>query len=104
MTITMDKAGRIVIPLKIRQRLNLQAGAEFDIETGLNGRVELVPKRRKGRVEYRDGIPVLVFEDRRAVTNLDVVESVRQDREARANYVAGVGGYDRDDYGYDEVQ
>ena len=98
MTVTMDKAGRIVIPLKVRQRLHLKAGTEFDIYTSAKGIVELEPRRQVGRIVYDRGMPVLVFDDD-GPANFDVVAEINRAREDASDYASGVGGYDRDDLG-----
>jgi AbrB family looped-hinge helix DNA binding protein len=93
MTVTMDKAGRIVIPLKVRQKLHLKPGVSFDIATTPSG-IQLEPKRPEGRIVYKNGIPTLTFD---CPVDFDVVAEINRDRENRADYISGVGGYDRDD-------
>jgi AbrB family looped-hinge helix DNA binding protein len=95
MTVTMDKAGRIVIPLKLRQKLHLKAGTEFEINSNADGKVELEPRRREGRIVYKHGIPVLVFDDAQPAS-YDVVEEMRKGREEASVHVSGEYGYDQD--------
>jgi len=97
MTVAMDKAGRIVIPTKVREKLGLKAGALFKLG-GDGDRLQLDRVRPASRLIYRDGIPMLEFDPPDAVADFDVVEEINRAREERADYVAGVGGYDRDDY------
>jgi len=39
---TMDRAGRLVMPKKVREQLHLEEGARFKVEVA-GGRVELTP-------------------------------------------------------------
>ena len=80
MTITSDRAGRIVVPKNLRERFNLVAGTELEIEaTGEYLRLRKVGAepaltRRKGiLVHHGDG---------RA--NLDVAAFIRAERESRS--------------------
>jgi AbrB family looped-hinge helix DNA binding protein len=97
MTVTMDKAGRIVLPKPLRDQLHLEPGDEFAIRQ-MGSQIHLEPQRPEGRIVYKSGIPVLVF-DSPAASSFDVVEEINRAREERADYVDGVGGYDRDDLG-----
>lgn len=90
MTVTMDKAGRIVIPLKVRQKLHLKPGVSFDIAT-TESAIQLEPKREKRELIYVDGIPTLT-----GLADFDVVEEIARAREERAEIVEGVGGYNRE--------
>jgi AbrB family looped-hinge helix DNA binding protein len=92
MTVTMDKAGRIVIPLKVRQKLHLKPGVSFDIATTHSG-IQLEPKRPEGRIIYKNGIPTLTFD---RPVSFDVVAEIERAREERAEIVEGVGGYNRE--------
>jgi len=91
MTVTMDKAGRIVIPFKVRQKLHLKPGVSFDIAT-TESAIQLQPKREKRELVYVNGILALT-----GPADFDIVEEIRQMREERADHVAGLGSYDRDD-------
>ena len=63
MTTTIDKAGRVVIPAALRQRLGLRAGSRLDITSDdIAIRIEPVaspPKlvRRNGRLIARPTVP-----------------------------------------------
>lgn len=91
MTVTMDKAGRIVLPKPLRDQLHLKPGAEFTIER-LGSQIQLEPRLPEGRIIYKKGIPVWT-----GPADFDVVEEINRAREERADYVAGVGDYDRED-------
>ena len=58
MVITIDKAGRVVVPQAIRRRLGLAPGTELEVEE-VDGSVVLRPANRV-RVEIaEDGMPIL---------------------------------------------
>ncbi|MFT3854632.1 MAG: AbrB/MazE/SpoVT family DNA-binding domain-containing protein [Ilumatobacteraceae bacterium] len=70
--VTIDRAGRVVIPQELRQRLSLTPNTELEID--LEGDViRLMPRRRppRGVVEV-DGVLVLEPVEGIAVTDLDV--------------------------------
>jgi AbrB family looped-hinge helix DNA binding protein len=95
MTVTMDKAGRIVLPAKVREKMRLEPGAVFNLATE-GDRVQLDRVRPVSRLIYKNGMPMIEF-DPPGADDFDVVEEIHRAREERADYVAGVGGYDRDD-------
>jgi AbrB family looped-hinge helix DNA binding protein len=92
MKVTMDKAGRIVIPLKVRQKLHLKPGVSFDIETR-SSTIRLELRRPEGRIVYRKGIPTLTFD---RPIDFDVVAEIDLARQERSDIVEGVGGYNRE--------
>lgn len=53
--LTIDRSGRIVVPKRIRDELQLQAGSELDAETSGDS-ITLRPVRRKGRMVRERGI------------------------------------------------
>jgi AbrB family looped-hinge helix DNA binding protein len=56
--VTMDRAGRVVIPKELRERLSLVADVELEIEIE-GGALRLVPVRAATRVlDMEDGWPV----------------------------------------------
>jgi AbrB family looped-hinge helix DNA binding protein len=54
---TLDRFGRILLPLPVRRRLGLKAGDRLRIAVE-KGRVVLRPEAAEGRWEVREGIPV----------------------------------------------
>jgi len=54
MTITMDSAGRVVIPKEIRREAGLEPGMPLEIRVD-DGRIEIEPKAMEIRLENRGG-------------------------------------------------
>ena len=80
MTITIDRAGRIVVPKRLRERFNLVAGTELEIEAS----GECLRLRRVGAepaLTRKKGILVHHGDGR---ANLDVAAFIRAERESRS--------------------
>jgi AbrB family looped-hinge helix DNA binding protein len=58
MAVTIDAAGRLVIPLAIRRRLGLEAGSKLEIDE-VDGGVLLRPVSRVHIETGDDGLPIL---------------------------------------------
>lgn len=72
MMVVIDRAGRVVIPKEIRDRLSLGADAEVEI-TADGDEIRLRPLRHRGRVVVEvDGWPVLQRIEGYSVTDSDV--------------------------------
>ncbi len=78
---TIDRAGRIVVPKPLRDRLGLIAGTEIEIEER-GGAVEIRPRGRDVHVvEGAGGFLVLSAADCHAVlTDADVREAIEETR------------------------
>lgn len=87
MSITIDKAGRLVLPKPIRDRFNLVSGSELEVELEPDG-VRLRVCEGGGSLRRKQGIMV---HHGSSVTQLDVAEFIRGEREARANQVLTPG-------------
>jgi len=85
MSITIDKAGRLVIPKSIRDRFNLVSGAELEVELEADG-VRLRVLGSGSSLRPKRG---LVVHHGSSVVHLDVAEFIRGERESRAHQVAG---------------
>lgn len=72
MLVSIDRAGRIVIPKELRDRLSIGSDSEFEI--GVEGQtIVLTPVRTAGRrVVEVDGWPVLEAVDGLSTTDNDV--------------------------------
>jgi len=79
MSITIDAAGRVVIPQGVRRRLGLEAGTNLDVEE-VDGSVILRPASRV-RIEIaEDGKPILRADGGPKMTTaelLRVIDDVR---------------------------
>ena len=80
MVVTIDSAGRLVVPKPLREQFNLTPGCELEIEAGVDG----ITLRRAADAEpalvRKEGILVHHGTSR---TALDVGEFVRAERNAR---------------------
>ena len=63
MTVTMDAAGRVVLPKAIRERAQLRPGAPLEVRV-VDGRIELEPAHAKVRVEKKGDVWVAVAANR----------------------------------------
>jgi AbrB family looped-hinge helix DNA binding protein len=80
MSITIDAAGRLVIPKAIREEFHLVAGSELEISTKADG-IILKVADSEPRLVPRNGL--LVHHGTRIV-DLDVAEFIRSGREQAA--------------------
>jgi AbrB family looped-hinge helix DNA binding protein len=72
MLVTVDRAGRIVIPKSLRRSLGIGPDTELElIPDGAGLRLELV-RRRAREVEERDGLPLLGLVNGIVLTDEDV--------------------------------
>ena len=72
MLVSIDRAGRVVIPKDVRDRLALESGTELEISVH-DDIIELSPVRPRGRRIVRvDGWPVIEPVDGLSVTDADV--------------------------------
>jgi AbrB family looped-hinge helix DNA binding protein len=85
-TLTIDKAGRIVLPKLVRDELQLSAGDSLEVETS-EERVILRPVRGNGRIYKKQGVWVF---DSGEPLDADVVnKTIRQGREERERHNLG---------------
>ena len=81
MEATLDRFGRIVIPKKIRDDFNLQAGAQINIEESEQA-IILTPKHGEPNLFWKDG--VLVFS---GTPMGDIGEALAEHRDERARSI-----------------
>jgi bifunctional DNA-binding transcriptional regulator/antitoxin component of YhaV-PrlF toxin-antitoxin module len=79
-TLTMDGAGRLVLPKAFRERLHLQKGAKFRADI-VADRIELTPESDSTVKIARKGKRLVIT----GVTPTgDVVDAIKADRESRS--------------------
>ncbi|MFV0317207.1 MAG: AbrB/MazE/SpoVT family DNA-binding domain-containing protein [Microthrixaceae bacterium] len=72
MMVSVDRAGRVVIPKELRDRLGIHADTEFEIDSE-GDVIRLAPVRRASRrVIEIDGWPVIERGDTAPITDADV--------------------------------
>ena len=85
MIITIDRAGRLVIPKRHRDQLNLGAGTALEIEAAADGLtlrragVETALVRKDGILIHHGSVP----------SAIDVAEFIRAERHVRAAHTGG---------------
>jgi len=78
--LTVDKAGRVVIPKKLRDELHLSSGDSLEIESQ-GDELVLRPVHEKATMFKEDGMWVIKTGKALAVEDLNaVIESVREER------------------------
>jgi AbrB family looped-hinge helix DNA binding protein len=79
--LTMDKAGRVVIPKPIRKKLQLEPGDALELESG-GEQITLRPARGVGPLRNEHGIWVLhTGETLPASTTDDLLRQIREERD-----------------------
>ena len=79
MRVTIDAAGRIVVPKPLRDRLRLREGSTLEIEENASSFL-LRPVTQNPVIELRDGLLVYVGEVPRSVRQDKLVEDLREER------------------------
>ena len=78
--LTLDKAGRIVLPKSVRDDLRLEAGDTLELETS-DDRITLRPVQANGQLVKEHG--VWVFQSDEPLTDEIVEETARKIRKER---------------------
>jgi AbrB family looped-hinge helix DNA binding protein len=81
---TIDKAGRIIVPKRLREKMRLEPGDDFLIEAD-GDRLILKPIRQEALLKKEYGIWVYQGE----VSNIPIVEWLDEEREKRARELLG---------------
>ncbi|MCU0259841.1 MAG: AbrB/MazE/SpoVT family DNA-binding domain-containing protein [Ilumatobacteraceae bacterium] len=72
MMVAIDRAGRVVIPKEVRDRLSIDADTELEVTVDGDG-IRLTPRRARGRVVVDDdGWPVIERVPGVTITDADV--------------------------------
>lgn len=80
-TITVDSAGRIVLPKRVRDKLQLQPGDSLELEAS-NQEITLRPVRAKARMQRVDGMWVVTYGEPIPGNMVeDTMEAVRRERD-----------------------
>jgi AbrB family looped-hinge helix DNA binding protein len=77
-TITLGKAGRLVVPKPIREALGLREGSRLRLETSA-GKFEAIPQADDLQIQIRDGFPVI--RGGRPRKKGDIVKAIKAGRE-----------------------
>lgn len=86
MTVRMDKAGRVVVPKALRDRLGLREGSDLEVEETAEG-IVLTPLEARPAMIKRDGLWVHTG---RVHTGFDAVQAIRDEREERIRKTSGL--------------
>lgn len=78
--LTIDKAGRVVLPKPVRDQLQLSAGDSLVLDSA-DDRIMLRPVRGTAAMREKDGI--WVFRTGQPITNDSVNDTIRRVREER---------------------
>jgi AbrB family looped-hinge helix DNA binding protein len=78
--LTIDKLGRIVLPKPVREKLQLSAGDELELES-LDDRITLRPLRGTAQLRKKHG--VWVFHSGEPLSAATVQETIEQGRRER---------------------
>ena len=85
MTLTMDKAGRVILPKPLRDRLGLRAGSNLDVVETADG-IRLKPVEAESSMVKKDGMWVFTGT---LPPGFDILRAVDDDREARIREIGG---------------
>ena len=83
--ITLDRAGRVLIPKALREQLNLLPGDAIELESDGDD-ITLRPQKPVTTMTKEHGIWVFYAEP----SDIDIVEFIRQQREERNRHVLGL--------------
>jgi AbrB family looped-hinge helix DNA binding protein len=86
MTLKMDKAGRVVLPKPVRDRLGLHEGSDLELEETSEG-VMLKPIEARPPMVEKHGLWVHTGE---VPSGFDGLQAIRNDREDRIRKLAGL--------------
>ena len=85
MTVTIDSAGRIVVPKSVRDKLGLAAGTEMELEEQ-DGMMTLVPANRTSPLVKKNGRWVFTG---KLPSGFDLTKFIEEEREAHIRESGG---------------
>lgn len=89
MTVTIDSAGRLVIPKEIRDEAEIQPGMPLEISVN-DGIIEIAPKSTGVRLVWKDGWLVAEpIEPGPLLTKEDINRAIRKSRNERMRSILG---------------
>jgi AbrB family looped-hinge helix DNA binding protein len=78
--VNIDRQGRVVIPLRERERLGVVTGGTLELIATPEG--VLLERRRPANVHTApDGVPVITIEDGKPISNEESVEAIHRNRD-----------------------
>ena len=86
MTLKMDKAGRVILPKPVRDRLGLHEGSDLEMQETPEG-VMLKPVELRPSMVKKQGLWVHTGQ---VPPGFDVVEAIRDDRADRIRKLSGL--------------
>ena len=86
--LSMDRAGRVVLPKPIRDRLQLEPGESLEIES-FDDHIVLRPIREHGRGVMRKELGMWVFDSGEPMDVSVVDDTIRKIREEREDEILG---------------
>ena len=86
MTLKIDKAGRVILPKPVRDRLGLHEGSDLEMLETPEGLV-LTPTERRPSMVRKQGLWVHTG---KLPPAFDIVQAIRDDREERIRRLAGL--------------
>jgi AbrB family looped-hinge helix DNA binding protein len=86
MTLKIDKAGRVILPKPLRDRLGLREGSELEILETPEGLV-LRPAAEQPSMIKKEGLWVHTG---KLPPNFDIVKAIQDDRDERIRKLAGL--------------
>ena len=86
MTLKIDKAGRVILPKPVRDRLGLRAGSDLEMEETAEG-IVLRPAARRPSLIKKGSFLVHTGE---VPAGYDIVKAIEEDREERARKAWGL--------------
>jgi AbrB family looped-hinge helix DNA binding protein len=86
MTLKVDKAGRVILPKPVRDRLGLRAGSDIELQETAEG-VVLKPAHRRPSLIRKGGFLVHTGE---IPPGYDILKAIDEDREERMRKAWGL--------------
>jgi AbrB family looped-hinge helix DNA binding protein len=86
MTLKIDKAGRLILPKPVRDRLGLRPGSDLELEETADG-IVLKPSERQPSLIKKQGLWVHTG---KVPPGYDIVKAIEEAREDRIRKLAGL--------------